>query len=60
MHRTGTAEREEREIARIEPTLDSDDANRALHIGIDYANHAARRERGTGMHRGGELPNRAR
>ncbi len=46
VHRTGAAEGHQGEIARIEAAFDGDDANRALHVGIDDANHAARRERG--------------
>ena len=43
MHRAGAAEGEQREVPRIVAALDCDHANRALHVGVDDANYAARR-----------------
>ena len=40
VHAAGAAERDEREIARVVPALDRDDANRALHVGVGDAHDA--------------------
>ncbi len=50
MHRARAAEREQREVARIVAALDRDHANRALHVGVDDANYAARRRSRIGFH----------
>ena len=40
MQRPGAAERDEREVARIEPLLDRDDAQRAHHLRVHDVDHA--------------------
>src|SRR5215469_7035510 len=55
MHRTRSAERQQREIAWIEAALDGDHANRPLHISINHPNHSARSVRGIRFHGMSEL-----
>ena len=43
VHWACPAEGEQGEVARVETALDGDHANRALHVGVDYADYAARR-----------------
>ena len=44
MHRPGAAERDQREIAGIEPALDRYKAHRVRHIGIRHGNNRRRRD----------------
>ena len=41
MQRPGAAERDEREVGRIVPALDGDDAKRTQHLGVDDVDDAA-------------------
>jgi hypothetical protein len=42
VQRPGSAERDEREVAWVEPLLDGDDAKRSHHLGVDDVHHRGR------------------